>query len=242
MPKTMFEPRTYRRNHAPEGLVAFTLKEGESDLYVAATRSLKPQALPLLHEARAQLTDYLASHPAFLTALSPLPDDPFAPALVRSMLGAALLAGVGPMAAVAGAIAQHIGRGLRVEETILENGGDLYLRLARPRAALIDAGPHSPFAGRFAIEVGPGEWGLCTSSGTRGHSRSFGHADAAVVLCHDAALADAVATALGNRIVVPGDVGPAVEWALSIPGVTGTLGMILDQVALAGDIRLRPAT
>ncbi len=119
------------------------------------------------------------------------------------MAAAAQTAGVGPMAAVAGAIAECVGRELLEfsPEVIVENGGDIFLKVSHRRTVGIFAGD-SPLTGRIGIQIEARDTplGVCTSSGTVGHSLSFGRADAVVVLAPAAALADAAATAIGNRV------------------------------------------
>ena len=125
----------------------------------------------------------------------PLPEDPLAPPLLRTMLSAARLAGVGPMASVAGAIAQAVGAALKPHSSsiIVENGGDCYLDMDEETTVGIYAGPRSPFSGKIGIRLTADVFplGICTSSGTVGHSLSFGKADAVTVTARDAALADA---------------------------------------------------
>ena len=108
---------------------------------------------------------------------------------------------------------------------------------AAQRVAAVYAGA-SPLSGRVGIVLPPGEWGLCTSAGRVGPSISLGRADAAVVLCRDSALADAAATALGNRIQGPEDLPAAVDWVLQVPGVLGALAVQGQQMAAGGAVEL----
>ena len=80
--------------------------------------------------------------------------------------------------------------------------------------------------------------GICTSSATVGHSLSLGAADAAVILANSAALADAVATRVGNRIQQKGDIPAALELAQSIPGVTGALVVLGGDLGAWGDLEM----
>lgn len=233
--------RTYR-SFAPTGAtrVAFRVQVGTTDLYLRADRDLSREALAAARRSRGEIEAHLAAHPAFATALTPLepPTGPLRP-VVASMYAAARAAGVGPMAAVAGAIAGTVGRELRREsrEVLAENGGDLYLDLAEEAIVGLFAGT-SPFSGRLGLRVRAGDTplGICTSSGTVGPSLSYGRADAAVVLAPDPALADAVATALGNRIRAPEDLQLAVEWARAVPGVIGVLAIVGNHLAAAGEV------
>ncbi len=234
--------RTYRSRGT--GRVPFRVKIATSDLYIRADRDLAREARALLREARARIEAHIARHPAFATALRPLEPPPGSlPGVVAAMYAAGRAAGVGPMAAVAGAVAGEVGRGLRElsGEVVVENGGDVYLDLREPAVVGLYAG-RSPFTGRVGIRVVPERTplGVCTSSGRVGPSLSYGTADAATAVSPDPALADAVATAMGNRVQDPGDLEAAVEWALGIPGVRGALAVVGDRLAAAGEIEIAP--
>jgi ApbE superfamily uncharacterized protein (UPF0280 family) len=157
------------------------------------------------------------------------------------MLRAAEIAGTGPMAAVAGAIAEEASTflGRTQAEVIVENGGDVYLRSASPRVCAIFAGT-SPFSLRVGVAIQPEHFpcAVCTSSGTVGPSLSMGRADAATVIAPSGALADALATALANRITSPEDLEPAVTWAASTTGVIGALAILRDAMAAQGRFEL----
>jgi len=165
----------------------------------------------------------------------------YAPAIVKDMAEAARLAGVGPMAAVAGAIAQAVGNDLLAytREIIVENGGDIYMKLLSTRLIGVYAGD-SPLSGNIALEIEPDETplGVCTSSGTVGHSLSFGTADAVVVLSPSTALADAAATAIGNRVKTIADIDSAIESAYDIEGVVGVLVIKDDKMGLWGRVKI----
>jgi ApbE superfamily uncharacterized protein (UPF0280 family) len=183
----------------------------------------------------------IARRPEFLSALQPLEAPEDAEPVPARMYAAAAVAGVGPMAAVAGAIAQYVGEALASQsaQVIVENGGDLYLNTARERVIALGAG-QSPLSGRVGVVVPAGTvGGVCTSSGTVGHSYSAGAAEAAVVVAADAALADAVASGLGNRVQVAGDAEAAVAWALGRPGVGGAVVVIGATLAAGGEVELR---
>ncbi|AEG15225.1 UPF0280 family protein [Desulfofundulus sp. TPOSR] len=241
--------RTYRYRHRQEDLVHFQVVVGETDLDIGVRRErfspeLVERVTQMVRECRAPLEEYIKRDPAFLKAHTPYDIPPDAPPIVREMAEAARLAGVGPMAAVAGAIAERVGRALArfSRDVIVENGGDIYLRSARIRRIGVYAG-NSPFSHRLALEVRPQDTplGICTSSGTVGHSLSFGMADAVVILSPNTALADAVATAAGNLVKDPDQVGQAVDFAARIPGVTGALIICRDKMAAWGRLKLVPA-
>ena len=244
----MYVQRTYRggANNADLHFFQVTLKE--TDLYIGVDKKsyrpeLESQALNLVWEYRKQLELYIQEDPEFRTTLEPHFLRPDAPPLARVMNQAAWQAGVGPMAAVAGAMAEAVGRGLcpQVREILVENGGDIFLQIRRPRLVGIFAGL-SPFSHRLAVEIDPqwGPVGVCTSSGTVGPSYSAGRADAALVLAPSAALADAAASAVGNVVQTLEDVERGVEVARSIKGVSGVVVIKEDRLAVWGKIKLVP--
>jgi len=161
------------------------------------------------------------------------------------MIAAARRVGVGPMAAVAGALAERVGRALAQEplnpEVIVENGGDLYLEVTSPAIVSLFAGK-SPLSHRVGLRIEPdlSPLGVCTSSGSVGHSLSFGRADAACVLAHKASLADAAATALGNLVPDAGAIGAALAWAASIPEILGAVVVVGDKLGAWGRVELVP--
>ena len=165
--------------------------------------------------------------------------------MVLRMIRAGKKAGTGPMAAVAGAVAEYVGQGLLKwsPEVIVENGGDIFLKIAEPVVVGLFAAS-SPFSGNIGIKVEPTpvSLGICTSSATVGPSVSFGRADAATIVSKDVALADAAASGLGNRVRRPADLKPAVEWAMGIAGVEGALVVLGDKIAALGDIELVPVS
>ncbi len=193
---------------------------------------------------RLQLERYIAQHPHFLHSLAPLPDDPFAPPIARRMLDAAIRAEVGPMASVAGAVAEAVGVYLErfSDSVIVENGGDCYINMRQETAIGIFAGPDSPFTGKIALKLGPERFplGVCTSSATVGPSLSFGKADAVTVISPNAALADAVATRLGNMVKTRADIDKALALAPTIPSVEAVLIAIGDNLGIWGNLEVTP--
>jgi len=238
----MYKERTYRSRVKAEGLVSFEAVVKETDLHISAAKDLKKEALASTLRYRKELEDYIKLHEAFLASLEPFEPRPDAPEIVKVMANAANKAKVGPMAAVAGAMAEFVGRDLLKlsDEVIVENGGDIFLKTGKKRTMGVFAGECSPFTGKLFLEIGPSEHGLgvCTSSGTVSHSLSFGNADAALIISDDAALADAMATAAGNIVKSADDVERAIAFARSVEGVRGALIIIGDKLGSWGEIRL----
>jgi ApbE superfamily uncharacterized protein (UPF0280 family) len=232
---------SYRAQARPRQLHTFRARLKESNVLVACDRPLRHQLVAELREQRGDLEAYIAQRPHFARSLRPVAVADDAPSIVRRMAAAAEAMQVGPMAAVAGALADAIGRRLLLsgDEVMVENGGDLFCRVRRPRVAMIDPGASS-LAGRLGIRIRPedGPLGLCTSSGTVGHSLSFGQADAVTVMAGSGALADAAATAIGNRVGGPGSVAAALRFAEHLPGLRGVVVICGERLGAAGEIEL----
>ena len=177
--------------------------------------------------------------PVFSWSLTPIAMDEKAPDIVRAMIEASAEACVGPMATVAGAIADYVGRDLLAfsQDVIVENGGDILLHVSSKRELLVLA-ENSPF-GALKIAVGPTlePIGICTSSGTLGHSLSFGRADAVTIFGQSAAKADAAATSVGNLIQSRLDIETGIERAREI-GVNGVLILVDDSIGVWAISRL----
>jgi hypothetical protein len=98
----------------------------------------------------------------------------------------------------------------------------------------------SPLTGKIGLEIEADETpiGICTSSGTVGHSLSFGKADAAITLAKSATFADAAATAIGNIVKEPGDIDKAIEYAKSIRDLKGLVVIIGDKIGMWGNVKI----
>ena len=177
-------------------------------------------------EARRQVEQHIAGDPFFAVTLEPC-DVETEHVTVRRMAEAASVAGVGPMAAVAGAIAWA-----GVEEMIrsgasfglIDNGGDIACITDRDIRVGIYAGT-SEMSGRFAFVIPPTDeiLGICTSSATVGHSFSSGTADAVTVFSKNPAVADAWATSICNQIT---EEDPGLLERLDLTGVSGVFVII----------------
>lgn len=193
--------RTYRATRHDD-LVPFQLVIEETDLWVAAREDLGLPMADHVRVLRGQIKAYAAVHPEFLTSLEPVAAASHDPEIIRRMCRAGQLTGVGPMAAVAGTVAQMLGEVFRKRspDLLIENGGDTWLCSTRERHIGILNMPDQDV--RLCVPVAASEFpcSFCASSATIGHSLSFGKADLVVVRSRDAALADAAATALANAL------------------------------------------
>lgn len=189
---------------------------------------------------RGLLESYIARHPEFKTSLVPLVLLDDAPPLAVQMAEAAVATGVGPLAAVAGGIAQAAalaGIATGERDIVVDNGGDCFMKLDRPLTMGIHAGRNSPFNG-LAFRILPEDTPLsiCSSSSNMGHSKSFGKCDLATIVSKDATLADAAATLAANLVCAVDDLRPTAEKITKIPGILGVLLVKDDKIALLGSL------
>ena len=189
---------------------------------------------------RRILDDYIKCHPDFRDSFEPLELKSGAPEVAQRMSRAARLVGVGPMAAVAGAMAQYAAEAALkagAREAIVENGGDIYLQAVEPVVISLNTGT-AKLSNRLAFSLQPSDTpiSICSSSGKMGHSKSLGNCDLATVVAGNAALADAAATQAANLVKAEEDVNPALERIAAIEGIEGVLIVKNDRVGLAGNL------
>lgn len=235
------ETRFYRRLSRINRLIPFQVTVQETDLWIQADQDLTEVCREEVLRQRGYIERFIRQCPGFRTSLIPWEHGGPAPDIVRRMLAAGKAAGVGPMAAVAGAVAETVGEALHAfsREIVVENGGDVYMVLDGEVTIGLYAG-RSPLSMRVGLRLNPGgaPLGVCTSSGTVGHSLSRGRADAVCIRARGCALADAAATAVANRITTAADIPGAIRFARTIPGVEGVAAVCGDRLGAWGNLRL----
>jgi ApbE superfamily uncharacterized protein (UPF0280 family) len=238
-----YQEREYRNYVKADNLTKFEVIEKETDLLILADNNLYDKALAQVLRYRGEIDKFISTHPKFAKSYSPVWTGFKAPPIIKEMARAARKARVGPMAAIAGTLAEFVGKELLefTQELIVENGGDIFLKINQPRKVGIFAG-NSPFSEKVALEVEPRKkpFSVCTSSGTVGPSFSFGRADAVVVIAQKAALADAAATAIGNVVKEISDIEHGLKLAKRIRGLEGVLIIKDDQMGALGKVKLVP--
>ncbi len=249
--------RQYReRCTAREGEKAFQLVLGESDIRVIASFSESALAQgwtyekltiamrKSLEELRADIASWARLYPTFRTSLAPLPEPEQSPEIIRRMHRGAAAAGVGPFAAVAGTVAHMLAEKYAdiAPNLIIENGGDVYMYSTKERHVALLAQPQEEeeAGGNLGLRFGETDFplALCASSATIGHSLSLGCGELAVVRAREGALADAVATALGNRLRSAQSVQQALDFAQNIVGVEGIFVQCDDAMGVWGAMEL----
>jgi ApbE superfamily uncharacterized protein (UPF0280 family) len=237
----MYQERSYRNLTAGKNLVGFRVAVKETDLFVHAVKPLEDITRELILKHRGVIEAYIKTYPEFVTTLTPWRVSGPAPIIINHMASAGEKAGVGPMAAVAGAIAEHVGMDLlrHTHEVIVENGGDVFFKTNGPVTIGIFAGK-SPVSLGMGLRVDPEKEPLsvCTSSGTVGHSLSFGKADAVCVLSRSGSLADAAATSIGNRITSKAHIGSAIDFGKNIKGVIGIVVVVGGEIGMWGELEV----
>jgi len=241
MGRKVYKDRHYRSIVSKSRLQTFRVVVKETDLLVRTQTLLEDETRDLVLKHRMPLERYAEDHPDFIDSLTPFSHDYLAPPIVKTMIEAGNRAGVGPMAAVAGAVAEYVGRDLLSysEDVIVENGGDIFIRTTFPLTVAVFAGD-SPLSNKLGVRIdfAGTSVGVCTSSGTVGHSMSLGNADAAVVISESAALADAAATAIGNMVSNKTDIASAIRMGENIEGILGIVVILGDKLGVWGRVEL----
>jgi ApbE superfamily uncharacterized protein (UPF0280 family) len=235
-----YEERVYRSLINKDNLLSYNVKILESDLFISSDSNLSEQARKSLITHRNSLENYIRINPQFRTSLVPVPEDHLAPLIVREMIRQSGICGVGPMASVAGAVAEFVGKDLidLTENIIIENGGDIFLKVKHQVTVGIYAG-ESTLSYKFNIIVKPEKTplGICTSSATVGPSLSFGIADAVCVISKSATLSDAAASAIGNRVKNMKGIKPCLDYGIEIPGVLGIVIIVGNEMGAIGNVQ-----
>jgi ApbE superfamily uncharacterized protein (UPF0280 family) len=218
---------------------AFELKESCGTI-IADKEDALDVAFASIRQNRETLENYAKNNPLFLSSLKPV-KVPAEPLVAKLMAETATKACVGPMAAVAGVLADLAVKDMLntgCEVAVVEDGGEVSAVSNVPLDVALAAGD-APLSRRFGFRLTDFPIGVATSSGCFSHALSFGHAEAATVFCSNAGLADAAATAVGN--IVRGDdyqaaIQRGIELAFSIKGVEGVLIIYKGFVGTAGKI------
>ena len=244
-----YRERSYRSRFSNDERRWFCVKFLESDLWIGVDSgsyraSMEADAYAMLVELRRSMDAYLLMDPGYKTALTPYDAGMEAPEILKSMSGVSHKTGIGPMSAVAGAVALKVAGFLKsrydVNEVIVENGGDIYAQASTDMDILVFAG-QSPLSEKIGLHIPAGSFplGICTSSGTVGPSLSLGRADAVMIVCKDVMLADSYATAMANCIQSINDLQPVIDRISNTPDILGAIAVKDDRMAICGQFELR---
>ncbi|MGB4671550.1 MAG: UPF0280 family protein [Bacteroidaceae bacterium] len=244
-----YRERFYRSTFSHKSRQWFPVKFLESDLWIGVDKgsldeSMPAYALDALIKLRRSMDDYLLVDPTYKKSLVPYDSRDSAPTIFKEMSKVSHRTGIGPMGAVAGAVAKHIADMLmqeyQIQDLIIENGGDIWADVSTDVEIAVFAG-ESPLSGKVGLHIPKQEFplGICTSSGTVGPSLSFGKADAVMIVCRDVLLADSYATAMANKIQTADDLQPVIEHISANNDILGALAVKDDRMAVCGRYELR---
>ena len=237
----MYEKRTYRNLVKHPGLKKFNVVVRETDLQVQADQILYRETKNAVIKYRNIIERFIVRNPIFGHTLVPFEYHQEAPDIIQDMISSSSKSSVGPMACVAGVISEYVAKELLKisEQVVIENGGDIFMKINSPATIGIFAG-NSPLSMRIGIRLPSSRdpFSICTSSGTIGHSLSFGRSDAVCVISDSGALADASATAIGNRVTTVDDIQQAIDWGKRIKGVKGIVIIKDDKAGFWGDLEI----
>ncbi len=245
----MYEPRTYRHDMGGR-FDSFIYRFRETDIWVGYDKDAGIESQTVrdfidrqCRALRTAVEAYLAGHPEFGTSHLPLDCAQDAPEMIKALAACSRKANVGPMAGIAGAFSEHLGkacsRHFGFREIVIENGGDDYLQIGSPLRVALSAGA-SPLSGKIHLEVPPeySPLGLCASSGTFGHSFSYGKADLVSVACRSAILADMYATAFANRVQDKEDIGKVLDEAAAVAEILHIAVIKDDCFGIRGKLKI----
>ncbi|MHA1799451.1 MAG: UPF0280 family protein, partial [Candidatus Helarchaeota archaeon] len=199
----------------------FVIKESDCFVKTDSNKAIKI-AIASIRKHRRILERFISKYPTFEKTYRPikLPTKINLPEVIEVMQYASELSSVGPMASVAGALADLAVKEMKEigsKVIIFENGGEISIDSNRKVNVGIYAS-NTPLSGKIGFQIKPSECplGIGTSSATSGRIKNYsGHADAAVIIAEDANLADAFATRITNE-VKGNDVEKSVQRALEI--------------------------
>lgn len=214
---------------------------GETAVSVISDDSFHQIAKDAIYEAREIILSKIGDDPFFKTTFDPYPVNGNDAPLIQRMCNASVLAGVGPMAGVAGAIALYAVEKMSeagASFAVVENGGDIALKIDRDITVGLYSGYDKLKDLALSVSKRDGVFGICSSSGKVGPSVSFGDSNVCTVFSDDVILADACATALGNLIKNGSqkELSEALEKIGDIDGVDGCIACSNGLVAVYGDV------
>ncbi|MBR3659141.1 MAG: UPF0280 family protein [Bacteroidaceae bacterium] len=240
-----YRERSYRSRFSNDERRWFCVKFLESDLWIGVDSgsyraSMEGDTYAMLVDLRRQMDAYLLMDPAYKAALTPYDAGLEAPEILKEMSRVSHKTGIGPMSAVAGAVAKKVAEFLGTKEVIVENGGDIYAQAASDMDISVFAG-QSPLSEKIGLHIPAADFplGICTSSGTVGPSLSLGRADAVMIVCKDVLLADSYATAMANRIKTVNDLQSVIDRISDLPDILGAIAVKDDRMAITGCYELR---
>ena len=217
----------------------YHFSEKESNLtIISESKHAIAKAKEVFYYHRNILEEYVLKDKYFLKSFTPMKvkSDLI---IIKKMAIAAELCDVGPMAAVAGALAdimlevkksKEIANYKPAKIALVENGGEIAVDSEKSMKIALYAGKNKLNLNiGFLIKKEDCPMGIGTSSATIGHAISLGEADAATVFAENAALADAAATKVGN-LVKGNDIEKSIKKGLdAVDDIDGVFGVFISR-------------
>lgn len=237
----MYQQRFYRKEFS-KGWHTYEVSIKETDIFVESIDPLdKTKIYQSVEKYRKELEDYIEVNPEFQHRLSSFSLKSPSSSMIKEMVEKTSLLDVGPMASVAGAIAEYVGKGLSYfsSQLIVENGGDIFIKKRGSVLLGMYAGENS-FINDYAIslENNSSYLGVCSSSSFLGHSLSLGNLDLACVVSNSVIFADALATKLANMVNDDEDIEKALEFSKKFDYTQAVLLVRKEKVGIWGQIKL----
>lgn len=236
----MYEERFYRNQIFSKFKLEVSFKE--SDLLICTDKRIdRGLAENVLIKYYRQIEEYVKANPSFLNSLFPLEINMGAPEIVKRMGEVSHLTGIGPFSSVAGAVAFYVGKDLLpfCEEIVIENGGDIFLRINEDKRLGVYLGDRFKIKNvTLKIKKRNCPFGIASSSSVIGHSLNFGRADLVTVIAKNVIIADGFATSLSNRIKKIKDINEIFKEAKDISEIEGLFVAFEDKLFLWGDLMI----
>ena len=237
----MYQERFYQKDFSRQWN-SYEVNVKETELFVQSKGILDTSIIQSTVQAlRSDVEAYIERFPVFATGLSSFSLQEPAPRIVKEMIEKTSLVDVGPMASVAGAVAEYIGKELMSysPEVMVENGGDIFIAKRGDVVLGLYAGQESVI-NDFLISVHNKEafFGVCSSSSVLGHSLSLGRADLVTVISPSVIFADALATKLANMVIEEEDIDKALEFSRTFSYTKAVVIVRKERIGLWGDIEL----
>ena len=233
----------YRNKISAEGRYSFRVDYKYSGLYMMCDRDIGSELEEAISSFYRDIEMIIAGQPDFEKSLVPIKAGKDLPRIIKEMCDAGEVFSVGPMASVAGALCDHLAKSLmgRCGFLMIENGGDVYIKSSDPLEVGIFT-KNIYFRDRLTllVEAGQTPCGICSSSGSFGHSLSLGKSDLVTVLSRTATIADAAATSIANTINSEEDIDEAITRFSQYKEVDGLIIIKNKRIGLWGKLQLAP--
>lgn len=246
----MYQPRLYRERLNQERFKTFTVKYLETDLWLAVDKESYQEELPIVAadcviRLRKELESYIKRFPAFKNSLNAIPiKGKKIPRIALEMMKVAKVTGIGPLSAVAGAfsffVAEELLKKFQLKELIIENGGDLYVKIVKDISLKIFPGElvlKNDLVLKVKADLSP--LGICTSAGKLGHSLNFGESDAVMIACKNPLLADSYATALSNQVKGKNNISGVLEKIKNTKEIISSVIIAENSIGICGNLEIK---